>query len=263
MTDLSGRVALVTGAGSERGIGFASAKKMALKGADVVITDLLQHKSALDALAEQLEEEAGIHALPIACDVTEDMDLQACVDATMAEYGRIDVVFNNAGIAAIRDFEATELDFFDLMYRINVRGPIALTKLVLPIMKAQGRGVIINNSSNAGVYGVSGMTHYCASKHALIGFTKALACEVGGDGIRVLAVCPGLIDTEIYRKGLPEAGLDTESTMAMLAETTCLGRFGEASEVGAFVAFAASDEASYLTGTAYHIHGGLPVDGLV
>jgi NAD(P)-dependent dehydrogenase (short-subunit alcohol dehydrogenase family) len=263
MAGLSGRVALVTGAGSESGIGFASALKLAQKGADIVITDLAEHKAALESRAAELTAATGVRALPVVCDVTDDVALQTCVDATMAEYGRIDVLFNNAGIGTIRDFEETEIDYFDLVYRINVRGPIALTKLVLPIMKTQRRGVIINNSSSAGVYGVRGMTHYCTSKHALIGFTKALASEVGRDGIRVLAVCPGLIDTEIYRKGLPDAGLDVEETMAALAQTASLGRFAGASEVGDFVAFAASDEASYLTGTYYHVHGGLPVDGLV
>jgi len=264
MTNSTTRVAIITGAGNEGGIGYASARKLALEGVNVVLTDIASKESSLNRVATQLAKETGVRALPMICDVTDDASIEICVERTLKELGRIDILFNNAGIGAMSDLVDTDIDLFDLMYRINVRGPVVFSKAVIPAMQTQGGGVIINNASNAGVYGVKGQTHYCASKHAVIGFTKSLASEVGKDGIRVLAVCPGLIETDMWKDGLEAMGVKKPvATMAEMAQQISLDRWASPAEVGDFIAFAASDKASYLTGTYYHIHGGFPVDGLV
>ena len=260
---LHDHVALVTGAAKEDGIGFSSARKMAIKGATIVLTDTPSSEKLLISSAEKLAQETGIKVLPVVCDVTDDASMQACVEKVMDKLGRIDILFNNAGVGALKDFTDSDVEMFDLMYRINVRGPVMMCKLIVPIMQAQGRGVIINNSSTCGVYGSAGQTHYCASKHAVVGFTKSLAAELGKDNIRVLAVAPGFIHTDMWVSGLEKMGLDPEEEMAKLTETVSLDRFAQPSEVGDFVAYAASSEASYLTGSYYFVHGGAPIDGLV
>ena len=261
--DLTGRVALITGAGSAAGIGQATSVALAKRGAHLVLADIGAMSEPLREAAKVIGADYGVTAIAVTADVTDDNDLDNLTKVTLEVTGHIDILFNNAGIGAIRDFAECDIADFDRMWAINTRGTVALTARVLPQMRAQGRGVIINNASSAGIYGTRGMTHYCATKHAVVGFTRALAGEVGRDGIRVLAVCPGLIHTEMYTRGLSELGLDPEIEMAKMAQTSALGRFADPSEVAAFVAFAASDAASYLTGSAYHVHGGMPVDALM
>ncbi len=263
---LTDRVALVTGAGNENGIGFASARKMALQGANLVITDVADNKENLKRIAGRLAQEAGVTVLPMICDVTDDESMKTCVDGVLAEFGAVDILFNNAGIGTLLSFEESTMAYFDLVYRVNVRGAIMLCKLVLPVMQKQQRGVIINNASMAGVYGTHNQTHYSSSKHAVVGFTKSLASEVGRHNIRVLAVCPGLIKTQMWTDGLKAIGIPEEKhdeIFSKHAETVSLERWGTADEVGDFVAYAASDQASYLSGSYYLVHGGAPIDGLV
>lgn len=265
MQSLEGKVAVITGAASQRGIGFASALKLSEKGADVVITDLPLNENALNAAAEKLKDNGG-RVLPIVCDVTDSDQVTSCVTEVVRKLGGIDILFNNAGVGGFTPFDEESLEHFDLSYSINLRGVMAFMLAVVPELRKRGGGVIINNSSVAGVYGVSEMSSYCATKHGVIGLTKAAANDLGRDNIRVLAICPGLIDTALWSD---ETTKDTtgrasfDEARAAMAENVALKRWCKPEEVGDLVSFLASDQASYLTGTYFGIHGGFPMDALV
>ncbi len=281
MTDdrLTGKVALVTGAGRPRGIGWAAAVEMAKRGAAVVVTDMARPGPRIGGLATVAEDSSGLHdavaeiesfggrAVAIPLDVTNETAVQSAVSATISEFGGIDILFNNAGTpVGVKPFLDLTTDDWMRSWNVHVMGCVFMSRAVIPLMKERGGGVIINNSSASGLRALPDYAGYTATKHALIGLTKTLALEFGPDGIRAVAICPGDIATDMADLGIvlaaQEAGIDpSEQESLAPLDTIALRRRGEPAEVGRLVAWLASDEASYVSGNALLIDGAL-MEGL-
>ena len=245
----SGQVALVTGAGN--GIGRATALAFAAQGLKVVVSDI--DPLAGDATVELIRAANG-QAHCVRCDVAREDQVQALVAQTVATYGRLDYAFNNAGI----DIEKGKLadsseDTFDAIMDVNVKGVWLCMKHQIPVMLAQGGGAIVNTASVAGLIAAPKMGIYAASKHAVIGLTKSAAVEYGKKKIRVNAVCPAVIDTDMFRRA--QAADPKKAEMAMLIHP--VGRIGHVDEVAAAVLYLCSDLAGFTTGIALPVDGGL------
>jgi NAD(P)-dependent dehydrogenase (short-subunit alcohol dehydrogenase family) len=270
--DLNGKVALVTGAGGKQGLGRAIALRLAKEGADVVVNDIVaRHTGSPDwaGLPDVVREiEAlGQRSVAIVADVSDAQQVEAMVQQVLEQFGRIDVLVNNAGAPAGRDRVPVielEADAWDLVQRVNVRGTFLCCRAVAREMIAQGQGgKIINMSSIAGKQGMARFAAYCASKFAIRGFTQALAMELAPHQINVNAICPSLIATE--RLGDMAAALAPEGTsieayrMQMLADATAgtpIGRMGQPADVAQVAAFFASDQSDFLTGVSISVAGG-------
>lgn len=275
MPDLAGKVAMVTGAGRSRGIGRAAAVALARAGADVVVTDLAAPGPRIAGLATVAEDTSGLQAaadeieslgrksLPIACDITDEQSVRDTVEAAVAEFGTIDALFNNAGTpVGVKPFLELSNDDWKTSWDVNVMGIVYMCRAVVPVMQRNGGGSIINNSSASGVRALPDFSAYTATKHAVVGLTKTLALEFGRDGIRVNAICPGDIDTDMTDVGMALAveymGVDPKQQESLAPlDSIALGRRGTAEEVGRVVTWLASEEASYVTGSAQLIDGGL------
>jgi 3-oxoacyl-[acyl-carrier protein] reductase len=271
MNTLEGKTAIVTGAGRSRGIGRAAARELARRGAAVVVTDLARRVEETDmfgiptvaegtsGLEEAVAEIAGFggRALAVSCDVTNSDEVGAAVERTVDEFGGVDIVFNNAGtpVGAKPFFELTDRDW-KLSWDVNVMGMVHFSRAVVPLMREQGRGSIINNSSLAGVRGFDAFAGYNATKFAVVGLTKALAMEFGPDGIRVNAICPGDIDTQMADLAIELSEATGTDYGQEMPDWYALRRRGSADEVGRVVAWLASDDSSYVTGEEIRIDGG-------
>jgi NAD(P)-dependent dehydrogenase (short-subunit alcohol dehydrogenase family) len=246
--DYSGRTALITGGAG--GIGGATALAFARAGANVVIADIAAEGVAL---AESIVASGGRAAF-VRCDVTRTADVDALVEQTIARFGALDFAFNNAGIeeehARLGDSDEA---LFDRMMAINVKGVWACMRAEIRVMQAQKRGVIINTASVAGLVGAPKHAIYGASKHAVIGLTKSAAAEYGRVGIRINAVCPGVIRTAMYQRVI-EQGLADEQGIRRLHP---IGRIGEVEEVAGAVLWMCSPEAGFMTGHAMTVDGGM------
>ena len=249
-----GRVVVVTGAAG--GIGREVVLRFVAEGAKVVAADL-----GGDELDEtvRLVHEAGGDAIGVAADVTDEGEVRAMVAAASDTYGRLDALVNNAGVEGpVRPLTETDADHFDRVLAVNVRGVFLGMKHAAPVIAAQGGGAIVNLSSVAGLGGTPGIVAYGASKHAVIGVTKTAAMEFAPMQIRVNAVCPSPVETRMMRA--LEAGMnpdDPEAVHALMAASIPLGRYGEPSDVASLVLFLCSDEASFLSGAAIPIDGGM------
>ncbi len=249
-----GRVVVVTGAAG--GIGREVVLRFVAEGAKVVAADL-----GGDELDEtvRLVHEAGGDAIGVAADVTDEGQVRAMVAAASDTYGRLDALVNNAGVEGpVRPLTETDADHFDRVLAVNVRGVFLGMKHAAPVIAAQGGGAIVNLSSVAGLGGTPGIVAYGASKHAVIGVTKTAAMEFAPMQIRVNAVCPSPVETRMMRA--LEAGMnpdDPEAVHALMAASIPLGRYGEPSDVASLVLFLCSDEASFLSGAAIPIDGGM------
>lgn len=252
MFELNGRVAIVTGAGSPKGIGRTIALTLAKQGAAVVIADL---NTAGVENTVKVVKEAGGKALGVTLDVTSKESNEAMVEKVLKEYGRIDILINNAGISQKVTVEDMTLDDMKRIFNVNVFGLFLCTQTVMKVMKKQKYGRIISLSSVSGKRGggIFGGAHYSASKAAVLGFSKNLAREVALDGITVNSVAPGLINTEIW-KSLPKEQADA------IIGNIPIGRPGETQEIASTIAFLASEEASYITGEDIDINGGQHMD---
>lgn len=195
---LTGQAALVTGA--SRGIGRAIALALAAEGAGVVLA--ARSVPALEAVAATIHSQGG-RALVAPCDVTRAADVARTVEAALSEFGRLDVLVNNAGVAYRRPLAQTSDEQFDRTLAVNVRGTFLFCRQAARVMSAQGSGTIINVSSGAGRQGFPELAAYCASKFAVIGLTESLAAELAGSGVRVYALCPGATDTAMWRSLYP------------------------------------------------------------
>ena len=272
MYDLDGKVALVTGAGGEQGMGRAIARRLAQAGADVGINDIVERRggaaewAGLPDVASEIAA-AGRRALSVVGDVSNAREVEAMVNQVRDHFGRIDILVNNAGAVAggdrvpVIDLDEAE---WDRVHNVNAKGTFLCSRAVARILIAQGGGGrIINLSSVSGKRGVARFAAYCASKFAVRGFTQALAQELGPHQITVNAICPGYIETERVADiaaALAPAGVTAETHHADLraraATNTPLGRVGTAEDVARTAAFLASAEADFLTGLSITVAGG-------
>ena len=243
----AGRRVWVIGASS--GIGRATAVAFAGQGAQVVVCDL--DVTGGEQTAADIRASGG-RAIFVQVNVTERASVDALVSAAVARFGRIDVLVNNAGVIRDRSLlKMTEQDF-DFVINVNLKGVFNCTQAVAPLMVAQGSGAIINASSVVGVYGNYGQTNYVASKAGVIGMTKVWARELGPKGVRVNAVAPGFISTEMLA-GIPDKVL--EDLKAKIA----LRQLGRPEDIANAYVFLASDEAAYITGHVLHVDGGAAI----
>jgi NAD(P)-dependent dehydrogenase (short-subunit alcohol dehydrogenase family) len=243
-----GRVVLVTGAA--RGIGLRVARAFGREGARVAALDI--DTAGIDGLVRELAVE-GREALALKSDVTAAAEVRRAVDTVVDRWGRVDVLVNNAGgFSVIRRTEDIPDEEWEAIFRLNVTSAFLCAKAVLPHMRRQRSGAIVNLSSITGRASVVTVTsHYAAAKAALLGFTRHLAREVAGDGIRVNAVAPGTVATERFR------ALRTPEESRRLAESVPLGRVAEPEEIADVILFLASDAAGYITGATVDVNGGL------
>ena len=247
----TGKVALVTGAAM--GMGLAGAQAFAEAGAAVVLSDI--DEAAGQEATESLRAK-GHDAIFVRCDVAQEPEVAALVDAAVAKYGRLDAAFNNAGVID----EPTELpevreDDYNRVMSINLRGTFNSMKYEIIQMRKQGSGAIVNNSSIGGLIGNPGRSVYHATKHAILGITKCTALDYAAKGIRVNAVCPGTIDTPMVRELLRREGLDPE----FFVDKAPIGRLGQPEEVAAAVVWLCSPGASMVIGHALPVDGGYTI----
>ncbi len=246
------RVVIVTGAGSERGIGRETANYLASLNATVVIADM--NLEGAEAAAKAIEADGG-KAFAVSLNVTDPESVKSMVETVVQKYGRIDVLVNNAGITQPITTADMSLEDFNRIIAVNLTGTFLCSQAVIPVMAKNNYGRIVNLSSVSGKRGggVYGGSHYSAAKAGILGFSKALAREVVEQGITVNSVCPGLIATDI-RKGLSD-----ERERAIWA-TIPMKRPGTTREIAFTVAFLAAEEAAYITGEDIDINGGSHMD---
>src|SRR6266508_1498485 len=246
--NFNGKVALVTGAAA--GMGLATARAFAEAGAAVVLADV--NEASVQAAAEELVA-AGHRAIGVSCDVSDDAQVAAMVDRTVAEFGRLDAAFNNAGVlAAIAPTADSTREEWERVIGITLRGVWSCMKYELPQMVRQGGGAIVNCSSVGGFTGNPGIPSYLASKHGVIGLTRTAALEYVTQGIRVNAVCPGAIDTQIARDVVG----GNEEAYEEMAKQIPLGRIGRPEEIASAVLWLCSPGASFVVGHALVVDGG-------
>jgi NAD(P)-dependent dehydrogenase (short-subunit alcohol dehydrogenase family) len=249
--DFSGKVALVTGAAA--GMGLATARAFAEAGAAVVLADFKE--DAVKAAAGKLVA-AGRKALAVRCDVSDDAQVAAMADRAVAEFGRLDAAFNNAGVMArIAPTADSTREDWDRVIGVNLRGVWSCMKHELRQMERQGSGAIVNNASVGALTGNPGIASYIASKHGVVGLTRTAALEYVKRGIRVNAVNPGLIDTQIAR----DVVNGDEQAYAEIAKHVPIGRAGRPEEIASVVLWLCSPGASYVVGHALTVDGGMTV----
>ena len=278
MYNLDGKVALVTGAGGERGIGRAIANRLSREGAHVIVNDVARNPYAdspsewrgMDSVVDEIEATGG-RALGIVADVSDAAQVDYMVCQGVSQFGHIDILVNNAGSRPGRDrvpiYDLEEEDW-DLVQRVNVKGTFLCSRAVSREMIQRGQGgKIIVMSSSAGKRGSALFGAYCTSKFALIGFTQSLAQDLAPFGINVNAICPGTVHTErttfINRILTPEGESQEEFHLRRLAESAArvpLGRVALAPDIANMAAFLASAESDYLTGLSVSVSGGAVMD---
>ena len=276
MYNLYGKVALVTGAGGERGLGRAIAIRLAQEGTDVIVNDLHAQPpgstdwGGMSAVVQEIKA-LGRQSLGIVADVSDASQVDRMVCQALEQFGHIDVLVNNAGAPAGRDrVPVVDLDedVWDLVQRVNVKGTFLCCRAIARAMIERGQGgKIINMSSVSGKKGHARFAAYCASKFAIRGFTQALALELAPHRVNVNAICPGLVDTQRVddmAAALAPEGVSTQvyrqQFVDRVSSTTALGRIGHVSDIAGMAAFLASPESDYLTGLSIPVAGGYYMD---
>jgi NAD(P)-dependent dehydrogenase (short-subunit alcohol dehydrogenase family) len=274
--DLTGKVALVTGAGGETGIGRGIALRLAEEGADVIVNDLIMQPAIANGwggitdVVQEIEA-MGRQGLAVASDVSDAAQVENMVNEGLERFGHIDILVNNAAAPAGRDrvpVVELEEEAWDLVQRVNVKGTFLCSRAVARVLIERGAGgKIINISSTAGKRGVAQYAAYCASKFAVIGFTQALAQELGPHGITVNAICPGGTLTSRFRElgetHAPEnvdKGAFSQEWLAQVAAGIPLGRLGQVSDIANMAAFLASSQSDWITGASISVAGGHVMD---
>jgi NAD(P)-dependent dehydrogenase (short-subunit alcohol dehydrogenase family) len=245
---LKDKVAIITGGKS--GIGYSTALLFAAQGAKVVVADVKDAAEEVRAITEQ-----GAEALFVQTDVSSESQVNNLVETTVAAYGRLDVLVNNAGVELAKTVPDTTEAEWDRLIDINLKGVFLCCKAAIPVMQRQGGGVIVNVASELGLVGGSEIAAYCASKGGVVQLTKALAVDHAADQIRVNCVCPGPVATPLLEAIIRESS-DPEEERRHIVEGTLLKRPGRPEEIANVILFLASDEASYLTGSIVTADGG-------
>lgn len=276
MSLLDGKIALVTGCGNPKGMGRATALKLADQGATVVVTDICRADdrltmegalklgedfAALEALAAEVDQSGG-RALALALDLLHADQIRQVVVDVVNRFGRVDILVNNAGTAAgAGEFLDLTEEAWDLSYRINILGLVRLCRQVIPVMQENGGGSIINNASIMGVSAAAGYGAYAATKHAVVGITKVIAEEFAGDGIRCNAVCPGNIHTDMGDAEVALLvelhGISRAEALQRLGEDAAMKRMGKPEEVADAITYLAGPSSSFITGVAFPVTGGM------
>ena len=253
MGKLINKVAIITGATS--GIGKATARLFAQEGADLVITG---RRAELGQRVESEIKELGVRCLFVEADHSQADDCSRVVERTLAEFGRVDILFNNAGIVTSGTAETTSEEIWNETFAINVTAVWRMSKLVIPIMKKQGKGVIVNNGSDWSVVAGKDAFPYIASKGAVGMMTKAMALDYARANIRVNAVCPGdtLVDRWIEKDFKEADPVVIEKAMKESSAYLPMGRFGKPEEIAQAALFLASDDSSFVTGHLLLVDGG-------
>ena len=246
---LKGQVAIVTGAASPRGIGWAIARRCADEGARVVILDLDAEP------ARQAAALIGPEHIGLACDVRDEAQAQAAVQAIVGQLGRVDILVNNAGVSQSHRLMASTQQDYDLVMDVSVRGSFNMSRAVVPHMRQQKRGAIVCMGSVAAQRGggILGGPHYSAAKGALQSLAKAMARELAPDGIRVNAIAPGMVETDLLVGKIDDAG------KTRVAESVPLGRLAQPVDIANACLFLVSDQSSYITGLVLDVSGGLHI----
>ena len=245
---LKDKVAIITGGKS--GIGYSTALLFAAEGAKVVVADVKDAVEEVRAITEQ-----GAEALFVQTDVSSESQVNNLVETTLAAYGRLDVLVNNAGVELAKTVADTSEAEWDRLMDINLKGVFLCCKAAIPVMQRQGGGIIVNVASELGLVGGSEIAAYCASKGGVVQLTKAMAVDHALDHIRVNSVCPGPVATPLL-EAIIKASSDPEAERRHIVEGTLLRRPGGPDEIANVILFLASDEASYMTGSVVVVDGG-------
>lgn len=252
---LKDQAAIVTGGGA--GIGRAICIALAAHGAKVLVADM-----SLQGAEETVNQicNAGGQATAMQVDVTKAADAEAMIAKAVALFGKVDLLYNNAGICTVSEIEKMPEEWWDKIFAVNCKGVFLCSKAVIPQMKKQGGGRIINTASQAGKGAIPKQVHYCATKAAVIGFTRALAMELKDTGIRVNCFCPGSVMSEMTMREAQAVyeldGIDPEQSLKDWQAAIPLGRWVTPEDVADIAVFLASDYAEYMTGQAINISGG-------
>jgi NAD(P)-dependent dehydrogenase (short-subunit alcohol dehydrogenase family) len=272
--DLKGKTALITGSGKRTGIGFAIASTLAADGCNIVIADLggrpkdeegqvrVAGSEEMDSIASELKEAFGVNTMAVCLDVTDGKYVVAMADAVRERFGSVDILCNNAGASfgVPSGFEFYNEDAWMRTIDVNLHGVFRVSRAILPLMKSGRPASIINTASRAGKVPPIFNGAYAVAKAGVIMLTKVMARELAGSGIRVNAICPGQIMTDIEKWRFELEAKWFSQTFQDRVDEMCrtipLGRIGETAEVAALVAFLASDASSYITGQALNVCGG-------
>jgi NAD(P)-dependent dehydrogenase (short-subunit alcohol dehydrogenase family) len=253
---LAGRVCLVTGGGS--GIGRATCLRFAEEGALLAVADVnVEAAAETVALAATSADVRPDAAIAIELDVTNEASCAAAVKQVVGAWGRIDVLFNNAGIAGVGTVEETSLDLWERVMAVNVRGVFLVARAVLPVMVAAGQGSIINMSSTIAEIGLARRASYAASKGAVLALTRQMQADYAAHGIRVNALLPGTIHTPFVDRYLAESYDDPAAGLEALKQRQLTGDLGRPEDVAAAALFLASDESSFVLGSGLFVDGGV------
>jgi len=244
---LQGKVAIVTGAGT--GIGRACALAMAAEGARLALVGRRREK------IDQLAKELGGTTLPVVADVSKKMDIENLISATVSKFGSVNVLLNNAGILHPGTVEQITEEQWDQTFNVNVRGLWLLSRAVLPHMRKNGGGSIINIASVLGINGARNRASYAASKGAVVLLTKCMAIDHGADNIRVNAICPSFVETDLTAAVLSQVA-DPQAVRRERIAIHPLGRLGRPEDIAGLAVYLAGDESSWVTGAVFPVDGG-------
>jgi 3-oxoacyl-[acyl-carrier protein] reductase len=249
MIDLEGKIAIVTGGG--RGLGRAIALGLATSGARLVLPDI--HAAHAMQVAREVSE-VGSEAIALEADVSRPQDAERIVEEALRSFHRVDILVNNAGIMNVKPTYELTFEEWERMLAVHLNGTFLCCRAVLRPMLSQKSGAIVSVSSGLGAKGARGAAHYATAKAGIMGFTKSLAQEVAPDGIRVNAIAPGPIDTDLARGSLSEE--DYRRNREERSRTIPMGRVGQPEDVVGPVLFLVSDLSRYMTGQILHVNGG-------
>jgi NAD(P)-dependent dehydrogenase (short-subunit alcohol dehydrogenase family) len=252
---LEGKVALVTGAGS--GIGRATAELFAAEGAAVAVVDL-REDAAQETVAKI--EAAGGRGMALAADVAIAADIAAVVERAVDQFGRLDVLYNNAGVGSSGSVADAAEDDWDRCFAVNVKGTFLTSRAAVPHLAADGGGAIVNQGSVAALVAVANFAAYCAAKGAVVALTRSMAIDLAPQGIRVNVICPGTVFTPLMEPMLTaRGGGDMDKGLAMTVAKYPIGRLGTPEEIAAIALFLASDGAAFVTGSTFTADGGMTI----